>query len=237
MPTTNIPDGQFFAWLGQFQWTRRLTDWDLQSIFRLDVQLSSQPLLPLEQIAVGGRYSVRGYRENQLVRDNGLIVSLESRLPIVRNKPWADFVQLAPFVDFGRAWNTKLPTPDPKMMVSIGIGLRWAITLTAPFLAAAPTRSVLGLSIEEGRHSRREICKTWGCICSSSWPHFRAAPTQSLSHCYRPLHFILRQLRLTLPGRAARRVVAARSVLAGAASICSEMCGQRIVPDPCLRRI
>ena len=124
----------FVAWLGQFQWTRRLTDWDLQGIFRLDVQLSSQPLLPLEQIAVGGRYSVRGYRENQLVRDNGLIVSLESRLPIVRNKPWADFIQLAPFVDFGRAWNTTLPTPDPKILASIGIGLRWAMTLTAPFL-------------------------------------------------------------------------------------------------------
>jgi hemolysin activation/secretion protein len=145
----NIPDGQFFAWLGQFQWTRRLTDWDLQGIFRLDVQLSSQPLLPLEQIAVGGRYSVRGYRENQLVRDNGLVVSLESRLPIVRNKPWADFIQLAPFVDFGKAWNTTLPTPEPKNLVSIGIGLRWAMTLTAPFLLRPQFEIYWGYALKE----------------------------------------------------------------------------------------
>jgi hemolysin activation/secretion protein len=145
----NIPDGQFVAWLGQFQWTRRLTDWDLQSIFRLDVQLASQPLLPLEQIAVGGRYSVRGYRENQLVRDNGLIVSLESRLPIVRNKPWADFIQLVPFVDFGRAWNTTLDTPDPKLLVSIGIGLRWALTLTAPFLRQPQCEVYWGYPLQE----------------------------------------------------------------------------------------
>jgi hemolysin activation/secretion protein len=129
----DIPDGRFVAWLGQFQWARRLTNWDLQTIFRLDVQLSTEPLLPLEQIAVGGCYSVRGYRENQMVRDNGLVVSLESRVPIVRNTPWADFVHLAPFVDFGKAWNTTLATPDPEILISIGIGLRWAVTLPAPF--------------------------------------------------------------------------------------------------------
>jgi hemolysin activation/secretion protein len=126
------PDGEFFAWLGQFQWARRLTAWDLQLLWRLDVQLATDPLLPLEQLAVGGRYSVRGYRENQLVRDNGLIVSLESRIPLVRNKPWADFVHLAPFVDFGHAWNNVLPTPDPQTIASLGVGLRWALTLTSP---------------------------------------------------------------------------------------------------------
>ncbi len=135
-----IPDGQFFAWLGQFQWARRLGAWDVQLLFRLDVQLVDDPLLPLEQIAIGGRFSVRGYRENQLVRDNGLIVSLEARLPFVRNTPWADVVELAPFVDFGRAWNHDLelpnladiPTPAPAHLVSIGIGLRWAITIRSP---------------------------------------------------------------------------------------------------------
>lgn len=128
-----IPDGEFFAWLGQFQWARRVTDWGLQVIGRLDVQLSTDPLLSLEQIAVGGRYSVRGYRENELVRDNAVIASLEGQVPLVRNKPWADVLQLAPFVDVGNAWNTKVSTPDPRTLVSVGIGLRWALTLTRPF--------------------------------------------------------------------------------------------------------
>jgi hemolysin activation/secretion protein len=130
--SSDVPDGHFFSWLGQFQWARRLTSWDLQTIFRLDLQLTTDPLLPLEQIAVGGRFSVRGYRENQLVRDNGLIVAFESHLPLVRRKPWAHVLQLVPFVDFGKAWDHQGATPDPQMLVSVGIGLHWIVTLMSP---------------------------------------------------------------------------------------------------------
>jgi hemolysin activation/secretion protein len=128
----DLPDSRFVAWLGQVQWARRLTDWGWQAIARLDVQLAAQPLLPLEQVAVGGRFTVRGYRENQVVRDNAVIASLESRIPLVRNKPWADVVQLAPFIDYGNAWNTRFGTPAPRNLISLGLGLRWSLTLTSP---------------------------------------------------------------------------------------------------------
>jgi hemolysin activation/secretion protein len=124
-----IPDGRFFAWLFQFQWARRLKLLDIQAILRLDVQLADRSLLPLEQISVGGRYSVRGYRENQLVRDDGIIASLETRIPIVRNQAWADVLEFAQFADFGRAWNVDVPTPRPMAIGSVGLGLRWAATL------------------------------------------------------------------------------------------------------------
>jgi hemolysin activation/secretion protein len=127
-----IPDGRFFAWLGQFQWARRLDIWDIQTLFRFETQLANDSLLPLEQIGVGGRYSVRGYRWNQLVRDNGLVLQLETRVPLVSKKPWADYLQLASFADYGEAWNTDLPTPDPRSIYSIGLGLRWGITIPAP---------------------------------------------------------------------------------------------------------
>jgi hemolysin activation/secretion protein len=117
----DVPDSRFVAWLGQFQLARRFNDWGLQVFTRLDVQLASSPLLPLEQLAVGGRYSVRGYRENQLVRDNGVIGSVEARVPVLRNVSWADVVELASFVDAGTAWNTKLATPDPRTLYSIGL--------------------------------------------------------------------------------------------------------------------
>ena len=123
-----IPDSRFFAWLGQFQWARRITPRDLQLRFRLALQLSDDPLLPTEQIAVGGRFSVRGYRENQLIRDNALIVSMETLIPLVQHHRWADFVHLIPFVDFGRGWNRKVETPDPTNLASIGLGVRWAAT-------------------------------------------------------------------------------------------------------------
>jgi hemolysin activation/secretion protein len=127
---SGLPDGKFFSWLGQFQWATVLKPWDVQVLFRTDSQLSNDPLLPLEQIAVGGRYTVRGYRENLLVRDQALIASLESRIPIIRNKPWADYLQLVPFIDYGRAWNKELRTPSPKDIWSIGLGLRWGTILT-----------------------------------------------------------------------------------------------------------
>jgi hemolysin activation/secretion protein len=132
-----IPDGRFFVWLGQFQWARRLSAQDIQFLFRLDVQLTPDPLLPLEQIAIGGRYSVRGYRENEIIRDNGLIASVESRIPLIRNKRWAEFVQVVPFVDAGGGWNSRVPTPDPHILLGVGLGVRWAATL----YAALPLRS------------------------------------------------------------------------------------------------
>jgi hemolysin activation/secretion protein len=124
-----IPDSRFFAWLGQFQWVRRLPILDSVLLYRSDLQLAANPLLVLEQMAVGGRYSVRGYRENTLVRDNALITSLEARVPLVRNSRWAEYLELAPFVDFGRAWDTARRTPDPPDIASVGIGLRWAATV------------------------------------------------------------------------------------------------------------
>jgi hemolysin activation/secretion protein len=127
-----LPDGRFFTWLGQFQWVRRLGILDSYSIFRTDLQLSDDPLLSLEQISVGGRYSVRGYRENTMLRDRAIITSLETRVPLVRNMFWADFVELAPFFDFGRGWNRERKTPGPQDIASVGVGVRWALTTSWP---------------------------------------------------------------------------------------------------------
>jgi len=125
----SVPDGEFLAWLGQFQWARALRTWDMQLLFRTDVQLSNQPLLPLEQIAVGGRYTVRGYRENLLVRDQALIASVELRIPLVQNTPWAEYLQIVPFSDYGYAKNRDLPSLDPRSIYSVGLGLRWGVPL------------------------------------------------------------------------------------------------------------
>ncbi len=131
------PDGRFFSWLGQLQWARRLPYRDSEVLFRSDLQLASEPLLPLEKFPVGGANSVRGYRENQLVRDNGWVSSLELRVPIVRlpipgltRRPEEGMILLAPFVDFGWSWNTDSPTPEPEILYSVGIGVRWDPTRT-----------------------------------------------------------------------------------------------------------
>jgi hemolysin activation/secretion protein len=123
-----IPDAHFVAWLGQFQWVRRFDPWGVEAVFRTDLQLASQPLFSLEQFSLGGHQSVRGYRENQLVRDNGLASSLELRLPLWSDAPLGIDVQLAPFCDVGRSWNTKRAEASPRTLASVGVGLRVGYT-------------------------------------------------------------------------------------------------------------
>jgi hemolysin activation/secretion protein len=115
------PDGQFLAWLGQLQWARR---WEPhQLILRGDLQLASDALLPLEQIAVGGSRTVRGYRENHLVRDQGTVASAEYRYAPPDLPPAARGLQLALFADLGYAWNHDDSPSDT--LASIGVGLRY----------------------------------------------------------------------------------------------------------------
>ena len=121
------PDGEFVAWLAQLQWARRFEPWGVQAIFRVDAQLASDTLPSLERFPLGGHLSVRGYRENQLVRDQGVVTSFEVRVPVL---PWEGrlgLFQLAPFVDFGHATNRRNPTPDPENLASVGIGLLWRL--------------------------------------------------------------------------------------------------------------
>ena len=123
-----LPDGQFFSWLGQVQGVRRLDEWwGMQLLGQMSLQLANDRLFPLEQIPVGGRFSVRGYRENTLIRDNAFLASVESRVPLISYVTGEPLLQFAQFVDFGRAWNAKGITPDPQTLASVGLGVRWNI--------------------------------------------------------------------------------------------------------------
>ena len=124
---SNLPDARFFSWMGQAQLIRQLPFWRTQLVGRGLVQLSNDHLFPLEQVAVGGRYSVRGYREYTLIRDNAAIGSIELRVPVYTTKAGVDTVFLAPFFDIGHGWETNVSTPGtpPKTLSSAGIGAIW----------------------------------------------------------------------------------------------------------------
>ncbi|CAK0750473.1 ShlB/FhaC/HecB family hemolysin secretion/activation protein [Gammaproteobacteria bacterium] len=116
------PDSQFLAWLGQFQWARRVFN-DHEWLFRASAQWANDRLLPQEQFAVGGLDTVRGYLQNQLVRDTGWIASLEYRLPLLRHHPAGD-LQMAGFIDGGGAVNRHDQEDSGKdVLVSAGLGL------------------------------------------------------------------------------------------------------------------
>jgi hemolysin activation/secretion protein len=123
-----LPDGQFFSWLGQVQGIRRVDEWGgVQFLGQMSLQLANDRLFPLEQIPVGGRFSVRGYRENTLIRDNAFLASVESRIPLLTFPTGEPRLQFAQFVDMGRAWNAKGGTPDPDTLASVGLGIRWSL--------------------------------------------------------------------------------------------------------------
>lgn len=118
-------DGEFVAWLAQAQWARRLPgSLDAELIVRGDLQLANSALLPLEQFSIGGRYSVRGYRENTLVRDNGLIGSIETRIPLYRRVRPALRFDVIPFLDVGHSWSTNRQEIGKQTLMSIGLGTR-----------------------------------------------------------------------------------------------------------------
>lgn len=127
------PDSLFTTWLGQFQWVRRVELLDSQILYRVDNQRSNDRLLPMEKFAIGGASTVRGYRENQLTHDNGIVTSLEWRVPTVRlaipmlsTGPGDGILQIATFIDYGRGWNEREPTPEIENISSVGLGFRWS---------------------------------------------------------------------------------------------------------------
>ncbi|MBP5974167.1 ShlB/FhaC/HecB family hemolysin secretion/activation protein [Brasilonema sp. CT11] len=123
------PDSRFFSWRGQGQYIRQLAR-DTLLVLRSDIQLATRALVPLEQISVGGIQSVRGYRQDEFLVDNGFFASAEVRFPILRVEEVKGVLQLIPFVDFGVGWNNSIrgrPNPDldPNTLIGVGLGLRW----------------------------------------------------------------------------------------------------------------
>ena len=115
----SIPDAKFFTWLAQAQFAQRLFGTNWQANLRGDLQLTPDPLLPIERIAIGGGDTVRGYRENQLVLDNGWVTSAELRIPIGSLKvPYISTglddgaLQFVPFIDAGSGYNIDASEPE-----------------------------------------------------------------------------------------------------------------------------
>ncbi len=120
-----FPDSRFFSWRTQGQYVRLLAQ-DTLLVIRSDLQLASTTLLALEQFRIGGLQSVRGYRQDLLLTDNGFFASAEVRLPILRVEEVEGILQLIPFIDYGKGWNSsETDNPSPQNLLSVGLGLRW----------------------------------------------------------------------------------------------------------------
>lgn len=136
------PDARFRSFALQAQYARRLAEWGLQVLVRLDAQYTGHSLVPLEKKPIGGVETVRGYRENLLLRDRAAAATVELRAPVWR---WDDRARIVAsvFADGGWARDT-LPRDDglPRTIAAVGIGLAavlpWGLSLRLDF--ARPNR-------------------------------------------------------------------------------------------------
>jgi hemolysin activation/secretion protein len=119
------PNSNFVTWRGQGQYVRALAPNSIL-LLKLEGQIADRPLVALEQLGVGGQDTVRGYRQDLLLGDNGLLASAEVRIPIFTPADSKQVLQIVPFVDFGVISN-QAPNPSPKndTIASGGIGLRY----------------------------------------------------------------------------------------------------------------
>ncbi len=159
------PDSRYLAWRGQAQWLRLLAP-DTVLLVRSDIQLTNEELIPLEQVGLGGFETVRGYRQDLLLRDNAVFASVELRYPVFRTSDGEGVLQVTPFVDLGRAWNDNSALNiDSRTLFSVGLGLRWQYSdrITARFDWGIPLTDV---------DSRERTLQENGIYFSIDWSLF-----------------------------------------------------------------
>ena len=130
-PDIGIPDRHFHAVLAQVNYARRLTDDGLEVRARAYGQWADSVLYSGERFSAGGESTVRGYRENTLLADKGVVGSVELARPINlmgrqgagRAFDWGAFTVSA-FVDGAYLTNVDNPPPD-KRIYSVGASLAW----------------------------------------------------------------------------------------------------------------
>jgi hemolysin activation/secretion protein len=105
---------------------------------RVTAQIASDLLIPADQVAMGGRNTVRGYHEREVLGDDGVVASLEARSPVIsRDLSWwrgrggegpvrQARLQGVTFIDAGMIslQESVAGEEDQVEMLSVGLGFR-----------------------------------------------------------------------------------------------------------------
>ena len=103
-------------------------------IISLAGQHSEDLLVSLEQMAIGGPYSVRAYPQAEFLVDSGYVASLEwvvnapgfAAKPAFGNRTWGQVLQMSAYVDRGQGWLHDVPKAQNQsvMLADAGIGVQ-----------------------------------------------------------------------------------------------------------------
>ena len=134
--------------------------------FKLEGQYTSDTLIPVEKLALGGYNCLRGYRTRGYLGDYGIYGTVELRTPILvdgissifgdrTDKTPFDRLQFLGFCDYGIANYNDLPSgyDDNEFLCSFGLGARMAITKYSQL------RCDLAFPIADGNNPDDEDCE------------------------------------------------------------------------------
>jgi len=117
-------DRKYFTWMTQASWVESVSSNDTLLVVKLFHQYTDQKVVSMEQFSLGGMNTIRGYRENQLIRDNAVVLSPELRIPVYKDRYGKALVYLVPFFDYGTGWNTDGPR-NRETIYSAGLGITY----------------------------------------------------------------------------------------------------------------
>lgn len=120
------PAERFHVIALQSQYARRLSESGAQALLRVDAQYARDTLFPIEKKPLGGADSVRGYRENVLLRDSAVVATVEARWPVWRRGEETR-MSIALFADAAYARDAVPRPADVRSIASAGVGLLVAL--------------------------------------------------------------------------------------------------------------
>lgn len=108
-------------------------------IIHVSGQFSDDLLSSLEQMALGGPFSVRAYPQAEFLVDKGIFGSIEwvmnapgfADKVAFENKTWGEILQLSIFVDHGTGWTDEVALEDQIEITGAGVGLQMFVPANA----------------------------------------------------------------------------------------------------------
>ncbi len=117
-----VPNQRYRIWTGQLQYVKNLGKTGDQMILRASAQQTPERLLPMEKFSLGGVATVRGYRENAVVRDRAWLLNAEYHYPLPVWLEAGHKFKLIAFTDLATASNQG---EAAQRLASIGVGMNW----------------------------------------------------------------------------------------------------------------
>jgi len=136
--------------------------YDFSWVLTSQFQYATGKLLPTEQLSLGGYYTVRGYQENKVISDRGILLRNEIRTPAINlsegKTPRKHDLQFLGFIDFGWAADVdqNILSKESTILASVGVGCRYNLMnyITFRFDYGWQLESIHRIIDDSGKHSR-----------------------------------------------------------------------------------